>query len=66
MAIGSIMHVTNTLGTAIDKLPNRDEFDSVKKELEDANTMIMDTVAPMKKLFDDAKERENRGESIYE
>jgi hypothetical protein len=64
VAVGSIMYVTNTLTSAIDKLPQRDEFSSVRDELQSAKKVIDEAVIPMKKLYEDAKDREKRGEGI--
>jgi hypothetical protein len=66
VAVGSIMYVTNTLTSAIDKLPQRDEFSSVRDELQSAMKVIDEAVIPMKKLYEDAKDREKRGEGIYD
>jgi hypothetical protein len=66
VAVGSIMYVTNTLTSAIDKLPQRDEFSSVRDELQSAKKVIDEAVIPMKKLYEDAKDREKRGEGIYD
>jgi hypothetical protein len=66
VAVGSIMYVTNTLTSAIDKLSQRDEFSSVRDELQSAKKVIDEAVIPMKKLYEDAKEREKRGEGIYD
>jgi hypothetical protein len=66
LVVGSIMNVTNSLTTAIEKLPNRDEFNSVKNELSGAKKVIDEAVIPMKNLYEQAKEREKRGEGIYD
>jgi hypothetical protein len=58
--------IINRVATSIEKLPDRSEFDVVKDELQTARGLIDNAVIPVKKLYDEYKAQELRGEDVYE
>jgi hypothetical protein len=64
--MGILSDAINKVGTSIERLPDRGEFDMVKDELQSGSGFINDAVIPIKKSFEDARDRELRGEDVYE
>lgn len=64
--MGILSTIINRVATSIEKLPDRSEFDVVKDELQTARGLIDNAVIPVKKLYDEYKAQELRGEDVYE
>lgn len=64
--MGILSTIISRVATSIEKLPDRSEFDVVKDELQTARGLIDNAVIPVKKLYDEYKAQELRGEDVYE
>jgi len=62
-SIAILMHTINVVSSDVDKMAHRDEVNAVKADI---TKNIRETLEPIKKILDDAKEREKRGSGIYE
>jgi hypothetical protein len=51
---------------AISKLPDKQEFEGVKSQVNAHESKIESTLGPIKELYEEYKEREKRGEDLYE
>lgn len=54
----------NNLGNAIDKLPDEQEFNSVREELEKTKGQVTQTLTPIQKLLDESIKQQKRGISM--
>lgn len=55
----------NSLGVALEGLPDREEFDSVKKELREQRKKVRETLELIKKDYDNLQEQRKKGANIY-
>ena len=53
------------LDKALDAMPDREEFDEVRKEMNDFRTKMRKTFRALKDIIDEAKKRADRGDDIY-
>jgi hypothetical protein len=56
---------TQGIEKAIDALPNREEFDEVRKEMSKLKSRVRETLQPLKELLDESKKRAERGDDVY-
>ena len=53
------------LSVIIEKLPERKEIDQLKAEAKEDKKRVLETLIPIRKLVEDSKELNKRGEDIY-
>jgi hypothetical protein len=56
---------TQGIEKAIDALPDRTEFDEVRKEMSKLKSRVRETLQPLKELLDESKKRAERGDDVY-
>jgi hypothetical protein len=64
-AINICVDAINSLGAALEGLPDREEFDSVKEELREQRKKVKESLEPIKKEYDNLQEQRKRSANIY-
>lgn len=59
------VELLQSIDKLVDALPDRREFDEVRREMKGIKNKVRQTLQPLKDMIEDAKKRTERGDDVY-